>query len=132
MPRKDKPAALAYWRRYYREVAVPRQGGLAGDVERADRARHAAGPAERARLGKLLAHSAYPGWQLAVESGAAGEGFAAIAFRSDPDEPGRLQALGPWPLPEDAGPEEVRAVALAAVVAVDGEGARERFRTRDC
>jgi hypothetical protein len=104
-------------------------GRHVGQGERDRAGRLGGSRAELARLGKLLDRCRYPGWQFSIR--AEGDGFAVIAFRADPRGLVPLQALGPWPLPEDAATEEVRAVALAAVVAVDGEGARERFRMRN-
>jgi hypothetical protein len=83
------------------------------------------GPADRLRIGIILGRLRYPGWTFALAD--LHRHDAMIAFRSDPAEPKRLQQLGPWPLPEDAGDDEVAAVARAAVIGVDGEGAAERF-----
>lgn len=85
--------------------------------------------AEMVLLGKLLSRARYRGWTWFSVVLDGGFGFAA--FVPDPAEPARLKKLGPWPLPEDAGPDEVMAAALAAVVATDGESARAEFRYRE-
>jgi hypothetical protein len=50
------------------------------------------------------------------------------AFRPNPADPKKLQRVGPWMLPENPNAEDVRAAALAAVISVDGESARDEFR----
>jgi hypothetical protein len=98
--------------------------------QRAVRLRNADGPTqsharpddgERLRIGRMACRACYPCWQFSVDNN-----FALIAFRPHP-QTSALQKVGPWPLPEDAGEDEVREACLAAVVQADGEDARERF-----
>jgi post-segregation antitoxin (ccd killing protein) len=114
-------------RRSEQDRARYRLGGHIGEMALARAVRLNASRAEMVRLGKLLARVSYRRWQPCAEP----SGRSFVVFRSDPLDPTRLERLGPFPLPEDAGPEEVEAAALGAVLATDGEAARAEFRYRD-
>lgn len=74
-----------------------------------------------------LARCHFPGWQFTLTPESMPLGI--MAFRKHP-ETGDLERLGPWPLPMTPGEDEVRDLALAAVVTLEGDDARERFAFR--
>ena len=83
----------------------------------------------RDRLIELVRRASYPGWTWRIEEVGRTD-HRLLVYRSDPKVPKNLQWLGPWPIPADAGYDEVEAVCLAAVVEVEGEAAGAKFSYR--
>lgn len=79
------------------------------------------GEADKKRIQLFASHASYPGWQFSITSA-----LHLIAFRAHP-ETRKLQKLGPWPLPADAGEDEVLAAAMLAVAETDGPDAVARL-----
>lgn len=82
---------------------------------------------DKLRISKLVNTIRYERWNFGVRE-VGPDRLAINAFRADPAAPKTIQWLGPWPVAVDASPEDVEAICLAAVVEVDGEAAREKFR----
>lgn len=80
------------------------------------------GDIDRKRICSILRRARYHGWMMTL--GNLGDSLWVEAYRSDPAEPKRLQRLGPWPIPADAGQDQVFALVLDAVASVEGEAAR--------
>jgi hypothetical protein len=81
--------------------------------------------AEWKRILGLVGRARYPGWTLSVERTSPRR---LVAFHSAEGEPGALAMSGPWPIPDGADEAQIAALCLAAVVEVEGESARDRFR----
>jgi hypothetical protein len=81
---------------------------------------------ERTRVGRIASRARYQGWQFTIRPD--GDSLGLEAFRANPAEAGRLQLLGPWPIPVDADEDQVFALVLEAVASVDGQSARDLVR----
>lgn len=81
---------------------------------------------QASRVGAVLNRIVYkPTWTLS-----AGPDGSLMIFRPDTEHPTCLLSCEPIPIPEDADDEEILRIAVDAIVAIEGEAARDEISVR--